>query len=250
MGKIDIKLVDKPTEIESGLIKLDALYEKSGIDPGRQWLYLNKDKDIDIPLLLDDYIIIHGGEKIFVGDANTEMGENPLVRNPVCPQFNGKHLEPGIKTAKLSGFELRKLDTELDASKLFTDLSGQVDVFIQDDWVLVIQERDCYLTIPVSGDGAIDLEECARHGRKPPKGQKHYKIRIDGEKYKVDKPVLTGAAILALSSGKTFDEWTLNQKFHGGRRKPVEEEQEVDFSQPGIERFETIKKQAQQGTDG
>ena len=178
-----------------------------------------------------------------------KLVKNPAVRNPVRPQLNDKLLEVGIKTAKLSGLELRKLDTELDASKLFADLSGQVDAFIQDEWVLVIQEKDCYLTIPIDDDDTIDLEECARAERKPPKGQENYKIRIDSEKYKVNTPVLTGREILGLVK-KDYQEWTLNQKFHGGRRKPVEEEQEVDFSQPGIERFETIKKQAQQGTGG
>ena len=243
-----INLLDQDVNIESGLIRVDSLYEKTDTNPSIQWLYLNNDKDTDIPLLPDDYIIIHGGEKILVDDANVDISENPLVRNPVCPQLNGKRLEAGIKTAKLSGLELRILDAELDASKLFADLSGQVDAFVQDDWVLVIQESDCYLTIPTGDNEAIDLEECARHDRKPPKGQQYYKIKIDGDKYKVDKPVLTGREILCLVK-KDYKEWTLNQKFRGGRRKPVEEEQEVDFSQPGIERFETIKKQAQQGTN-
>jgi len=233
--------------MENGLIRTASLYEKTDTDASKQWLYLSKDKDIDIPLLSDEYIIIHGGEKIFVGDTNADIGENPLVRSPVCPQLNGKRLEAGINTAKLSGLELRKLDTELDNSTLFVDLSGKVDAFVQDDWILVVQERDCYLTIPASDDAAIDLEECARHDRKPPKGQRYYKIKIDGDKYKVDKPALTGREILGLVE-KDYQQWTLNQKFRGGRRKPVEEEQEVDFSQPGIERFETVMKQAQQGT--
>ena len=244
-----INLIDQDVNIESGLIRADSLYEKTDTDPSKHWLYLNKDGDIDIPLMLNDHIIIHGGEKIFAGDANTEIGENPAVRNPVCPKLNGKLLEVGIETAKLSGLELRKLDTDLDASKLFTDLIGQVDAFIQDEWVLIVQENDCYLTIPTDDDDTIDLEECARTERKPPKGQENYKIRIDSEKYKVNTPVLTGREILGLVK-KDYKEWTLNQKFHGGRRKPIEEEQKVDFSQPGIERFETIKKQAQQGTDG
>ena len=247
IGKIN--LLNKDVEIQAGLIKASYLYEKTNTDSTNQWLYLGNDKDIDIPLLSNEYIIIHGGEKIFAGDTNTEIGENPAVRNPVCPKLNGKLLEVGIETAKLSGLELRKLDTDLDASKLFADLSGQVDAFIQDEWVLIVQENDCYLTIPIDDDDTIDLEECARTERKPPKGQENYKIRIDSEKYKVNTSVLTGREILGLVK-KDYKEWTLNQKFHGGRRKPIEEEQKVDFSQPGIERFETVKKQAQQGTDG
>ena len=246
MKTIKIILCDKEVEVTSGFSQVSLFYEKSGVDSKNQWLYLNKDTDIDVPLLPNDYIIIHGGEKILVGDINTDIGENPNVRNSVCLSFNGKRLETGIKQAKLTGLNLRKLDTELDASKLFADLSGKVDVFIQDDWVLVVQDKDCYITIPVGDGDAIDLEECAQNNRKPPKGQEHYKIKIDGEKHLVDKPMLTGLAILALI-GKTFDGWSLNQKFHGGLRKPIEAEQEIDFTQLGVERFETTPKQAQQG---
>ena len=250
MKTVKIVLCDKEVEFESDFFQVNLFYEKSGVDSKKQWLYLNKDKDIDIPLLPNDYIIIHGGEKIFVGDINTDIGKNPNVKNSVCLNFNGKRLETGIKQAKLTGNDLRKLDTELDASKLFADLSGQDDVCIQGDWVLVVQDKDYYITIP-DGDSdsdvdAIDLEECARNNRKPPKGQKHYKIKIDGEKHLVDKPMLTGLAILALI-GKTFGDYSLNQKFHGGLRKPIEADQEIDFTQIGVERFETTPKQAQQG---
>lgn len=246
MSKVTIKLCKSEKDVESGLTQVCVYYENAGVDPDKKCLYLNKDKDIDIPLLPDDYIIIHGGEKIFAGDANADIGENPNVRNPVCFQLNGKRLETGFKQAKVTGRELRKLDDELDASKLFADLSGRVDAFIKDDWVLVLQEKDCYITIPAGDDDAIDLEECARANRKPPKGQKHYKIRVDGEQYQVDKVALTGLAILALV-GKTFADWTLNRKFHGGRRKSIEKDEKVDFSDPDVERFETVRKQAQQG---
>ena len=247
MKTIKIILCDKEVEVTSGFSQVSLFYEKSGINPKNKWLYLNKDKDIDIPILPGDYIIIHGGETILVGDINTDIGENPSVRNSVCFNLNGKQLETSIKQAKLTGNDLRKFDTELAASKLFADLSGQVDVFIQDDWVLVVQDKDCYITIPLGDDDAIDLEECARNNRKPPKGQDCYKIKIDGEKYLVDKAMLTGLAILALAE-KTFDDYSLNQKFHGGLRKPIEAEQEVDFTQLGVERFETAPKQAQQGS--
>ncbi len=245
MNAIENNLLNTATVVTRGLVKGEFLYEKAGIDPAKQWLYLNKDNDIDIPLLPNDHIIIHGGERIFAGDANVDIGENPNVRIPVCFQLNGQRFE--TSKAKLTGHDLRKRDEELDASKLFVDLSGQVDAFIQDDWVLVVQEKDCYITIPVGDDEIIDLEECARHGRKPPKDQQLYKIKIDGEKRTVNKPVLTGAAILKLAGGKTFGEYSLNQKFHGGRRKPIEAEQEVDLLHPGIERFETAPRQAQQG---
>ncbi|MDA8000748.1 MAG: multiubiquitin domain-containing protein [Alphaproteobacteria bacterium] len=247
MSKVSITLENKQTEIESGLVPLIRLYEESGMDAAKKMLYLDKDKDIDIPLLPDDYIIIHGGEKILAGDACADMGGNPSVRNPVCVRLNGKRLEEGFKKAKITGKELRELDKELDASKLFANLSGRVDAFIKDEWVLIVQEKDRYLTIPADDGGSIDLEKCAHANRAPPKGQKHYTIKIDGEKHRVDKAALAGLAILALAGGKTYADWTLNQKFHGGRRKAIGQDEEVDFSEPGVERFETVRKQAQQG---
>ena len=246
MNTIEINLLDTPTLVLGGFVKADFLYEKAGIDPKEKWLYLNKETEIDIPLLPDDYLIMHGGENIIADGFNVEIGENPIVRNPVSPQLNGKRLDVGLAKAKLTGLDLRKLDTGLDASKLFADLSGQVDVYIQDEWVIVVQENDSYLTIPTGDEDTIDLEECAQADRKPPKGQKSYRIKIDGEKYRVASPVLFGKEILDLAQ-KDYQEWSLNQKFRSGRRKPIEEDQEVDLSQPGIERFETIKKQAQQG---
>ncbi len=246
MGTVKITLNYRSTNTESGLISADFLYHQAGLDPeSSQWLYLNRDHDVDIPLLPNDHLIIRGGEIIFADEASFDIGENPRIKNPICFQFNDKRME--ADKAKLTGHKLRKLDTKLDASKLFADLSGQADALVQDDWVLVVQEKDCYFTIPAGNDETIDIEECARADRRPPKGQKWYKIKIDGDKYKVDQSSLTGQEILGLVQ-KNYQEWTLNQKLYGGRRKPIEEEQTVDFSQPGIERFETVQKQAQQGT--
>ncbi|MDA7955891.1 MAG: multiubiquitin domain-containing protein [Gammaproteobacteria bacterium] len=245
--KATITICGNEKDVESGLAHACDLYKLADLSPDKKWLYLDKDKDIDIPLLPDDYIIIHGGEKILSGDVSADIGDNPSVRNPVCVHLNDKRLEEGFKKAKVTGKELRELDKELDASRLFANLRGRVDEFIKDEWVLVVQEKDRYLTIPVSAtEDAIDLEKCARANRKPPKGQKHYAIKIDGYKYKVGQ-ALAGAAILKLAGGKTYGDWTLNQKFHGGRRKAVGQDEEIDFSEPGVERFETVRKQAQQG---
>ncbi|MCY4611878.1 MAG: multiubiquitin domain-containing protein [Gammaproteobacteria bacterium] len=80
-------------------------------------------------------------------------------------------------------------------------------------------------------------------------GQKKYEIRVDDKLIVVNDGRLKGEEILALVQ-KDYAEWTLNQKFRGGRRKPVQPDQEVDITDPEIERFETVKKQAQQGMFG
>ena len=137
------------------------------------------------------------------------------------------------------------MDKGLESSRLFVDLEGKVDVFIQDKLNLVVQGTDSYFTIPSGDDDLVDLEKCAKSGRKPPKGQ-HYRIKIDDDKYRVEQQELTGEEILMLA-GKGYSEWSLNQKLRGGRRMPIKKDKIIDFSKEGVERFETVMIQAQQG---
>lgn len=247
MNTVQITLNGKEIKIMSGLTAVDDLYVKAQIQPDENCLYLDKDGDIDIPLLPGDYIIFHGEECVFSDKKNLGIEPNPDVRKPACPMVNGNKITLSTSSAKLPGSALCAYDTELSDVRLFADLSGQADAFISRDWMLIIQDADCYITIPAGDDqNAIDLEQCAKHGRKPPKGQEKYKIKVDAEKYIVQAPEISGQEILALAS-KDFNEWTLNQKFRGGRRTAIRKDQLVDLTQPGVERFETALKQAQQG---
>jgi hypothetical protein len=94
-------------------------------------------------------------------------------------------------------------------------------------------------------DEIIDIEEFARAGKPVPKGKK-YRIRIDKEKYVVDKSTLTGLEILALA-GKTPDQYNLYQHFHGAQTKPVKPEEPVDLTASGVERFTTMKRENTEG---
>ena len=245
MSEVTIMLAGEQIEIEKGLKKLGELYEKLSIKPNEKCLYLNKSKDIDIPLLPDEHIIIHGDEDIFADNINEDIGDNPAVRNPVRFELNGRKIEQGLERVKVSGKDISCRDEDLESPKLFTDVMGKTDDFVQDDITLVVQETDVYFTVPSGDDDAIDLEECAKKGRRPPKVKK-YKIKIDKEKHKVKKQKMEGSEILSLA-GKTYNDWSLNQKFSGGLRKSIGAEEIVDFAQEGIERFETVMKQAQQG---
>jgi hypothetical protein len=91
----------------------------------------------------------------------------------------------------------------------------------------------------------IDLEDFAKGGKKPPKAKK-YRIRIDKAKYDVDVPGLTGTGILALA-GKTPESHLLSQKRHGGAVVPVGAAEYIDFTTPGIERFQTIARDPTEG---
>ena len=91
----------------------------------------------------------------------------------------------------------------------------------------------------------IDIEEFARAGKPVPKDKK-YRIRIDKDKYVVEKSTLTGAEILGLA-GKTADQYNLYQHVHGAQTKPVKPEDPVDLTAPGVERFTTMKRENTEG---
>lgn len=84
----------------------------------------------------------------------------------------------------------------------------------------------------------IDLEECAKSGKKPQRAKK-YRIRIDKEYKEVTVHEMTGRQILALV-GKTPEKYLLSQKFHGGVVEPVQPDQEVKFHLHAVERFQTL----------
>ena len=191
MSKTKITLYKTETSVEAGFTKVSDFYEQLKISPSQKRLYLDRSGDIDIPLFPDDHVVIHGGEKIVVGDIDDQIGDNPRVRTPITITFNGKKIEAGFEQARVRSDEICQRDTELESARLFLDLSGDVDISIKDGLTLVIQAEDSFFTIP-SGDGdSIDLEKCAKNGRKPPKGQ-HYRLTIDREKYEVKQQELNG----------------------------------------------------------
>ena len=84
----------------------------------------------------------------------------------------------------------------------------------------------------------IDIEECGKAERKPPKAR-HYRIRIDKDRYTVDVPSMTGQT-LVLAGKSPPERWTISQKFHGGRTQEIGLEEVVDFTEPGVERLMTL----------
>jgi hypothetical protein len=91
----------------------------------------------------------------------------------------------------------------------------------------------------------IDLEEWAKAGR-PPKAAKVYRIRIDNVKKDVSVPSMTGRQILGLVD-KTPEAYTLSQKIRGGAPIPIGADTIVRFDTPGIERFQTLARDATEG---
>ena len=237
-----IQIDGRAKPIHSGLVSVDQLYEIADCSEGR--IFLSREDGIDIPLLSGEYLLIRGGERFVAGKSSIE--DNPLLRHEVQPEFNGSR-NVALAKAKITGKALKERDDKFPQGRLFADIEDGVDMEIADDMTIVVQDADSYFVIPPAADDAIDLEECGKNDRRPPKGHQ-YRIRIDGDKYTVDSAEITGAGILALAE-KRDDEWSLNQKLHGGERERIGADDAVDLSCPGIERFETVRRQAQQGHD-
>ena len=244
MQEVNIYINGQTKSVLPGFVPVNTLYEFA--NSGEKRIFLNREDGIDIPLLPEEHILIHGGEKFVVGDSPIE--NNPPLRNEVRPEFNGSR-NLALPNAKITGKSLKERDDKFPQGRLFADIEEGVDVEILDDMTIVVQDEDSYFIIPPAAcDGdSIDIEECGKNERRPPKGGK-YRIRVDGNKYVVDTPEITGTGILALV-GKNGDEWSLNQKLHGGRREKIGAEDKTNLACPGIERFETVRRQAQQGEE-
>jgi hypothetical protein len=92
----------------------------------------------------------------------------------------------------------------------------------------------------------VDLEQTAKAGRKPPKA-KRYRIRIDDIYYVVHQHSMTGAELLKLAGKVPPEDFILTQKLHGGIIKTISLTEVVDFTSHGIERFNTLPRQVQEG---
>ena len=241
----EVEVGGRRLRVPLGLRRVDELCDLAG--SSGQPLFLERADEPATPLDPSDHILLRGGEQLIEGGVVHE-DVYPLSQ-PIRPTFNGQALE--LDCAKANGRTLKANDAEFPNGRLFVESVDEVDVEIADDVTVVVREEDVYFVVPPSADGddSIDLEECGKHNRQPPRGGHRYRIRIDGEKFTLDRPTVTGDAVLALV-GKNYQDWSLNEKHRGGRRERVKPDTVVDLCKPGVERFETVRRQAQQGCDG
>lgn len=241
--KGNVEIDGQPATVSLGLQRADALCEALG----KRALFLARAGQVPVPLSPLDHVLLRGGEQLasegtLAGEEASDASPSPTIR----PTLNGQPIE--IQRAKSTGADIKANDAEFPNGRMFIESVGDIDVEIGDDITIVVQEADVYFVVPPGGQerGAeIDVEECGKYDRRPPRGHK-YRIRVDGTKHTVATAAITGAEILALVDKNDHD-WSLNQKLHGGRRVRVLPEQKVDLCTPGVERFETVRRQAQQG---
>jgi hypothetical protein len=95
----------------------------------------------------------------------------------------------------------------------------------------------------------LDLEDHSKsNGGKPPKAR-HYRIRVDREKFTVEVPGMFGKDILILAGKTPPGQYLLNQKFRHGQVIAIGQDQFVDFTAPGVERFTTLPKDQTEGRE-
>lgn len=92
----------------------------------------------------------------------------------------------------------------------------------------------------------IDLEQAAKKGEKPPKGEK-YKYKVDETQYISETETMTGKEIL-IAAEKTVAGFILRQKIKGDW-KTIAPDDVVDFTEPGLEKFKTIPNDQTEGSD-
>ena len=237
----DIEADGRRVTVPLGLRRVEELRALAGVDDHP--LFLDRPNHTATPLSSSDYILLRGGERLVKGGVAAD--DNPRLPNPIRPTLNGQAIE--VQRAKATGLALKGNDTEFPDGRLFVESVDDVDVEIPDDVTVVVRETDVYFIVPPSPEGGdeIDLEECGRHGRRPPRGNHRYRVRVDGSKHTLESATATGAEVLALV-GKTHD-WSLNRKLRGGRRSRIRPDDVIELCEPGVERFETVRLQTQQG---
>lgn len=86
----------------------------------------------------------------------------------------------------------------------------------------------------------VDIEEQALAGRKPPRARR-FRIRVDDDRFVVEKPVLTGREILELSGRTPTEDYFLIQHMRGSDNEIINLDEQVDLTRKGIERFVTAR---------
>jgi len=95
----------------------------------------------------------------------------------------------------------------------------------------------------------VDIEEHGKAGKPVPKA-KSYRIRIDKAYYVVNRPALTGRELLTLAGKSPADQWMIHKKLKGGQTQRIGLDEMVDFTAPGIERFQTLPLDQTEGEMG
>lgn len=93
--------------------------------------------------------------------------------------------------------------------------------------------------VVVEADEPVDIEACSERGHEPPRARR-YRIRIDRQRYVIERESISGRELLELAKKTPYDRYRLDQKLRGGEVKRIGYEESVSLCKPGVERFMTI----------
>lgn len=250
MAKIvTIRIDGRGHAVEAGLVSGNRLRDLAGVADDHPFALI-RDAGPSTLLSASEVVLLRGGENFVATDASEDATSGPP--SPVTPKFNGTR-EVVVEDGKVAAEDLAKRDPEVTCGRLFATVGEapeeRLHVEIAVGTTIVVQSTDSYFVVPHPEDAPdetfIDIEECTKYERPPPRWHR-YRIRVDHKKFVVEKRVVSGAEVLGLVEKRPAD-WALNQKLRGGRRIRIEAREEVDLAEPGVERFETVRRQAQQG---
>jgi hypothetical protein len=116
-----------------------------------------------------------------------------------------------------------------------------VEIEVHEDHHVQISECDGEIIV----DDVVDIEIYVREKKRVPLARA-YRIRIDKDYYTVEQPSLTARELLVLAGKSPPEKYVLRQ-IVDGRPIKLELEDVVDFRAPGVEKFKTMLKTAQDG---
>ena len=111
---------------------------------------------------------------------------------------------------------------------------------INENW-----ETEAATTTAEVVDEIIDLEECAKSGKKPPKA-KGYRIKVNGRFCELQTSTPTGQEIL-IAAGLVEERYTLRVKEAGKKLRKVALEDRIDFCALVIEKFKALPQDQTEG---
>lgn len=143
-------------DISRGFVAGAAIYNLADVDSARQHLLLELADDRDIPLRVDDQIIINGRERFSIGEGPCPADDNPCLRKPLSPVVNEQELSPDklLHQAKLTFEQLAALDPDFEPGDgVFVELKDVPDAQITPGMRVLVQNDDRFYTSPCGNVG-------------------------------------------------------------------------------------------------
>jgi hypothetical protein len=92
----------------------------------------------------------------------------------------------------------------------------------------------------------VDLEECAKADRKPPRG-KLYRFKVNEKVCTWPHSIISGSDILKQAGLTPPEQYTLREKMVGKPPRKIELDEKVDLRKHGVEKFRAIRKGQHEG---